>query len=126
MSIQKKPVLIVLAVGAAAAAHRHPYGPAAAHAVAPFTAAQATAGRTAYEANCAQCHGADLGGRNDASALAGGLFMGSWGNRSTADLLGFMEGSMPPGNPGRLGEENYLNIAAFILTQNGARQAIRR
>src|SRR5580700_3728010 len=87
----------------------------------PFTAAQADAGRTAYQANCAGCHGADLGGRNDASQLAGGLFMGSWGNRTTADLVGFMEGAMPPGNPGRLGEETYLNIAAFILTQNGAR-----
>jgi mono/diheme cytochrome c family protein len=27
-----------------------------------YTAAQATAGRTAYEANCASCHVADLGG----------------------------------------------------------------
>jgi len=90
-------------------------------AVAPFTAAQAEAGRTAYQANCAGCHGADLGGRNDASALQGGLFMGSWGNRTTADLLGFMQGAMPPGNPGGLGEANYLNIAAFILEQNGAR-----
>jgi alcohol dehydrogenase (cytochrome c) len=121
MSIQKKPVLIALATCAAAALAGILMGQQPATAVAPFTAAQATAGRTAYEANCAQCHGADLGGRNDASALAGGLFMGSWGNRNTADLIGFMEGAMPPGNPGRLGEETYLNIAAFILTQNGAR-----
>ena len=86
----------------------------------PFTQAQVDAGRTAYQTNCAGCHGDDLGGRNDASALAGGLFMGSWGARTTADLLGFMQGSMPPGNPGGLGEANYLNIAAFILNQNGA------
>src|SRR5580704_3052833 len=121
MSIQKKPVLIILATCAAAALAGILMGQQAPPAAGPFTAAQATAGRTAYEANCAQCHGADLGGRNDASALAGGLFMGSWGNRNTADLIGFMEGAMPPGNPGRLGEETYLNIAAFILTQNGAR-----
>ncbi len=90
-------------------------------ATAPFTAAQAAAGRTAYDTSCAQCHGADLGGRNDASQLAGGLFMGSWGNRTTSDLVSFMEGSMPPGNPGGLGEPTYLNIAAFILSSNGAR-----
>jgi alcohol dehydrogenase (cytochrome c) len=87
----------------------------------PFTQEQVDAGRTAYQTSCAGCHGDDLGGRNDASALAGGLFMGSWGGRTTADLLGFMQGSMPPGNPGGLGEANYLNIAAFLLNSNGAR-----
>ena len=87
----------------------------------PFTAAQADAGRAAYQANCAGCHGPDLGGRNDASQLAGSLFMGSWGGRTTRDLLGFMQGAMPPGNAGGLSEATYLNIAAFILDSNGAR-----
>jgi len=87
----------------------------------PYTAAQAGAGRAAYQANCAGCHGDDLGGRNDASQLAGSLFMGSWGGRTTSDLLGFMQGAMPPGNAGGLGEATYLNIAAFILDSNGAR-----
>src|SRR5579863_4036521 len=87
----------------------------------PYTQAQADAGRTAYQANCAGCHGPDLSGRNDAAQLAGSLFMGSWGGRTTKDLLGFMQGSMPPGNPGGLGEATYLNIAAFILESNGAR-----
>ena len=87
----------------------------------PYTQAQADAGRTAYQANCASCHGPDLAGRNDASQLAGSLFMGSFGGRTTSDLLGFMQGAMPPGNPGGLGEATYLNIAAFILDSNGAR-----
>src|SRR5579863_5194504 len=87
----------------------------------PFTAAQVDTGRAAYQASCAGCHGADLGGRNDASALQGGLFMGSWGGRTTKDLVGFLEGSMPPTNPGGLGEATYLAIAAFILDSNGAR-----
>src|SRR6202041_1666143 len=43
------------------------------------------------------------------------------GGRTTSDLVGFMEGSMPPGNPGSLGEPTYLTIAAFILDSNGAR-----
>ena len=87
----------------------------------PYTAAQAAAGRTAYQASCAGCHGADLAGLNSASALAGGLFMGSWGSRTVNDLLGFMQGAMPPDRPGQLGEPTYLNIAAFILDFNGAR-----
>ncbi|HEY2106982.1 MAG TPA: PQQ-binding-like beta-propeller repeat protein, partial [Candidatus Binataceae bacterium] len=90
-------------------------------ATAPFTQAQADAGRGAYQTTCAACHGPDLGGRNDASQLAGSLFMGSWGNRTTADLVGFMQAAMPPGNAGRLDEAIYLNIAAFILDSNGAR-----
>jgi alcohol dehydrogenase (cytochrome c) len=88
--------------------------------VAPYTAAQAAAGRGLYQANCAGCHGPDLGGRNDAPQLAGPQFVGTWGSRTVGDLIGFMSAAMPPGNP-TLGEQNYLSIAAFILDSNGAR-----
>ena len=87
----------------------------------PFTAQQADAGRTAYQTNCAGCHAADLSGIGNALPLSGLPFTGSWGNRTVGDLVGFMEGAMPPNNPGGLGEQNYLNIAAFILQSNGAR-----
>ena len=87
----------------------------------PYTAAQATAGRAIYQANCAGCHAADLTGLNSASALAGGLFMSSWGDRTPSDLIAFLEGAMPPGNPGSLGEQAYVNVTAFILDFNGAR-----
>jgi len=86
-----------------------------------YTADQAAAGRAAYQANCASCHAADLTGLNSASALAGGLFMSSWGDRTPKDLITFLEGAMPPGNPGSLGEQAYVNITAFILDFNGAR-----
>jgi alcohol dehydrogenase (cytochrome c) len=86
----------------------------------PYTAAQATAGRATYQANCSGCHGADLTGLNSASALAGGLFMSSWGDRTPSDLVTFLEGAMPPGNPGSLGEQAYVNVMAFILDFNGA------
>src|SRR5690349_4539732 len=87
----------------------------------PFTAQQADAGRAAYQANCAGCHAADLSGIGNALPLSGLPFTGSWGNRTVGDLVGFMEGAMPPNNPGGLGEQNYLNIAAFVLQSNGAR-----
>ena len=72
--------------------------------VGPFTADQATAGRTAYQASCAGCHSPDLSGQGNASPLAGGLFMGSWGDKTAAELVEFLQGAMPPGNPGSLGE----------------------
>ena len=87
----------------------------------PFTAQQADAGRAAYQANCAGCHAADLSGIGNALPLAGTPFVSGWGNRTVGDLVGFMEGAMPPNNPGGLGEQNYLNITAFILQTNGAR-----
>jgi alcohol dehydrogenase (cytochrome c) len=87
----------------------------------PFTAQQADAGRAAYQTNCSACHAADLSGIGNALPLSGLPFTGSWGNRTVGDLVGFMEGAMPPNNPGGLGEQNYLNITAFILQSNGAR-----
>ncbi len=87
----------------------------------PYTAAQAATGRATYQANCAGCHAADLSGLNSASPLAGGVFLSSWGDRTPSDLISFLEGAMPPGNPGGLGEQAYVNVTAFILDFNGAR-----
>src|SRR5689334_12964620 len=62
-----------------------------------FTTPQAAAGRTAYMANCSSCHLPDLGGRNEAPALAGPNFMNTWGRRTTKDLFDYMSATMPPG-----------------------------
>src|SRR5271167_1659312 len=85
----------------------------------PFTEAQAAAGRTAYQENCASCHLADMAGRNEAPQLAGSNFMNTWGSRSTRDLVALIQTSMPPGNAGGLSPETYADLAAFILAANG-------
>src|SRR5215217_7444408 len=64
-----------------------------------FNAAQAATGRAAYDANCASCHVADLGGRNEAPQLAGSDFMNVWRTRSTRELSDFIQATMPPGDP---------------------------
>src|SRR5215471_17611503 len=87
----------------------------------PYIAAQAAAGRTTYQSSCAGCHGADLNGQGSASPLTGGLFMGTWGDKTAGDLIGFLQGAMPPTNPGSLGEQNYINVVAFLLDYNSAR-----
>ena len=52
----------------------------------PFTAAQANAGRDAYLASCAPCHGKTLQGGGEAPALTGDAFIGSWGKRAAEAL----------------------------------------
>src|SRR4051794_16674781 len=84
-----------------------------------YTAAQAAAGRAAYQANCASCHVADLGGRNEAPQLAGGDFMNTWRSRSTKDLFDYMSSTMPPGGPS-LAPDQYASIVAYVLQQNSA------
>src|SRR5580704_10500419 len=87
---------------------------------AAYTAEQASAGRAAYQANCASCHLPDLAGRNEAPQLSGSNFMTTWGGRTTRDLVALIQTTMPPGNEGGLGEQTYIQIAAFILQANGA------
>jgi alcohol dehydrogenase (cytochrome c) len=85
----------------------------------PYTAAQASAGRTAYQANCAACHAPDLSGR-EGPQLAGANFMSQWGDKTAGDLIGFMRATMPPGSGGSLPDQTYINLAAFMLDANSA------
>ena len=62
-----------------------------------YTAQQAASGGTAYDQNCASCHGADLGGTGLAPELAGTTFMAVWGEQTTRDLFDFIKIGMPPG-----------------------------
>jgi alcohol dehydrogenase (cytochrome c) len=92
---------------------------ATAPAPAIFTAEQANAGQASYAANCASCHLQDLAGQNEAPQLAGTNFRATWGKRTTADLIQYMAATMPPGRPS-LADQDYVNLAAFILRANGA------
>ena len=85
-----------------------------------FTTTQANAGHVAYVQNCSGCHRANLVGGGDAPALSGDGFISRFGSGSTAALYNFIATSMPPGAAGRLGEEQYANITAYLLWANGA------
>jgi alcohol dehydrogenase (cytochrome c) len=84
-----------------------------------FTAAQASSGQAAYAAHCASCHLADLAGQNEAPQLAGPNFRTTWGKRTASELIEYMAATMPPGRPS-LADQEYVNLAAFILRANGA------
>src|SRR5579871_1262812 len=90
-----------------------------------FTTAQASSGQTTYQGNCEGCHLADLAGRNEAPQLAGANFMNAWRNKTTKDLIVFMQATMPPGNAGGLSQDSYVNLAAFLLWSNGAQPGSR-
>ena len=84
-----------------------------------FTVAQATAGKAAFEKNCAACHMHDLSGDMDAPPLVGTQFMSGWRSRNTKDLFQYMSTAMPPGSS-PLSADSYTSITAYILQSNGA------
>jgi alcohol dehydrogenase (cytochrome c) len=83
-----------------------------------FTAEQATAGRAAYEQECASCHGANLRQLPEA-LLAGREFTAKWESRPASELIALIRATMPPTNAGGLPEATYVNIAAYLLQANG-------
>lgn len=111
---------VALALAVAGRAAQQPTAtPAPVPGPATITAAQAAAGRDAYQARCASCHLPDLAGRNEAAPLVGRSFMSAWRERNTKDLFDYIRTSMPPGGA-TLGADEYLAITAFILRSNGA------
>jgi len=85
-----------------------------------FTEMQAQRGETAYQSNCAACHGRTLQATNpDAPNLTGPSFGISWNGKPVADLFTLMRTSMPLGAPGSLSDPEYLDIVAYILKFNG-------
>lgn len=87
---------------------------------APYTAAQAEAGRETYQAICAACHMPDLVGSDDAPPLTGAYFASSWVGYPVSTLLEFVQGNMPLTVPGSLNEEEYVTVVAYLLSMNGA------
>jgi PQQ-dependent dehydrogenase (s-GDH family) len=83
-----------------------------------YTAAQAAAGKTAFEADCAVCHGNTLTNGTMAPPLAGESFRSTWAGQSVRALLDSAK-AMPPASPGSLPDQTYANIVAYILQTNG-------
>src|ERR1700744_3599099 len=79
---------------------------------------QAAAGHAAYDARCATCHAADLGG-HEGPQLRGSNFLRQWGDKTTAALADYIKTRMPPQRPD-LGAAEAAELTAFILASNGA------
>ncbi len=85
-----------------------------------FASSQAAAGEKLYAAHCASCHGPSLEGAA-APALSGPAFAHRWqnGQRSVGDLLHRVDSTMPLGAPHTLSPEEYIEVAAYLLSRNG-------
>jgi quinoprotein glucose dehydrogenase len=84
-----------------------------------FTAAQATAGASLYVRSCIECHGATLRGGEAGPALVGAGFWNKWGGQSLAALYQITASTMPVNDPNGFSAQEYANLIAFMLQQNG-------
>jgi quinoprotein glucose dehydrogenase len=83
-----------------------------------YSESQAKAGEALYAQHCAKCHGSELGGVEQAPALAGGTFKQRWQGADLDKLFARVE-SMPPAQPRTLTASQYVDILAFMLKANG-------
>ena len=87
-----------------------------------FTARQAARGAAVYAKSCAMCHGPNLEGTSSLP-LKGSGFMAKWadGKHSVDDLYFVTRTQMPYGAPETLTVQQYIDIVAYMLQQNGYR-----
>ena len=74
-----------------------------------FTEAQVTAGQKVYDASCRACHRM----RFYRDVLR------KWNDRPLVDFFYSILGDMPGDNPGSLFDEEYTEVIAYILSENG-------
>lgn len=113
------PVLAALALAAAAASQnaaaqgREQRPPA-------FTEEQVQRGKSIYQKNCQDCHGSTLdNGEFGGAPLKGSYFRQHWGSGDVSGLFGYMNALMPPDRPGQLSPQSYVDLTAFLLSNNG-------
>jgi quinoprotein glucose dehydrogenase len=84
-----------------------------------YTNPQAAAGANLYVRSCIECHGATLRGSEAGPALVGAGFWSKWAGQSTAALYQITASTMPVNNPNGFSPQEYAELIAFILQQNG-------
>jgi mono/diheme cytochrome c family protein len=84
-----------------------------------FNKAQVAHGKTLYSSACAKCHGPVLEGVT-APALRGPAFAPAANSHLTiGGVFGYMATNMPADRPGKMREQDYADIMAFLLYSNG-------
>lgn len=87
--------------------------------VPPFEQAQVQHGKKIYADACAKCHGDQLEG-NTAPALSGEAFAPEGKSHITVGgIYQYMSNNMPADRPGKMTEQEYEDLMAFLLYSNG-------
>ena len=79
-----------------------------------FTSAQALRGGGLYNEHCASCHGTDFMGDEMAPSIAGNDFLVFWTEVPVGSLFERIKVSMPADDPGRLSDEEYTGVVAYL------------
>ncbi len=84
-----------------------------------FDRAQIAHGKSLYGSNCAKCHGANMQGIT-APALSGPAFAPATGSHLTiGGIYTYMSTNMPADRPGKLKDDEYADLMAYLLNANG-------
>lgn len=84
-----------------------------------YSAPQAGRGESSYAKTCARCHGAALGGGDEATPLAGSTFLGNWNGQAVSDLQKRIIETMPSDTVGVYDRKLVTDVIAFLLKANG-------
>jgi len=84
-----------------------------------FTQQQAVSGGALYLRSCVECHGITLAGGEAGPALVGGAFWSQWQDQSLAAFSQITASTMPVNNPNGFSPNQYADLLAFMLQQNG-------
>ncbi|MEQ1759788.1 MAG: cytochrome c [Vicinamibacterales bacterium] len=83
-----------------------------------FTAEQVARGKEKAIAECSSCHGMTFKG-DLAPSLVGPDFIDHWYDARLGELALRVQNTMPASAPGTLKPEEYADVLAFILSENG-------
>ena len=84
-----------------------------------YSSEQASRGEAVYSEACLACHGQDLGGNSNSPGLKGMGFMFLWEGRTVGEFFEKIRSEMPTDRPAQLPVQNYLDVVAYILQENG-------
>ncbi len=85
----------------------------------PLGTEQVERGQTVFQEHCVTCHGGDLAGTPQFPALVGEPFETAWAGRTLGELYTYVHANMPLGAGGSLSDEQYADVVAYVLAQNG-------
>ena len=84
-----------------------------------YTAEQAEQGKAPFTGLCRRCHSDNLEGSERGPALKGEAFMNNWDQQDLDRLRAKIRDTIPPDDPGKLNDEDYIGIVSYILQANG-------